>query len=157
MSGRIEHPFVPGARVAIEVDRSNYTPIGYKEAFVDKVFKTGRFTLRDSKQQWRPYEPAHYQPHWYASQTGDHGWRGGGRLRIWDEGADAEITYAIATHRRYQQFTELKAQIVCLRFSPELVTDEVIDWMRCVVLAVKPIKNADPPPNDPHPPQAEER
>jgi hypothetical protein len=135
----IPSPFVPGARVAIEVDGGYHAPTGYKEAFVDKAFKTGRFTLRDSKQQWRPYEPSHWQPCWKASETGDHGWRSGGRLRIWDDAANAEIREAIATRRRFEKFTALKTDLDRLRFSSELVTDQVIDWMQCVVLAVKPV------------------
>jgi hypothetical protein len=86
-----ESPFVAGARVAIEVEGGYHAPTGYKEAFVDKAFKTGRFTLRGSAQQWRPYEPAGYTPYWNASQTGNHGYRMGGRLRIWDDAANTEM------------------------------------------------------------------
>lgn len=136
-------PFIPGARVAIEVDRSHYNPVGYKEAFVDKAFKNGRFTLRDSKQQWRSYDPSHWQKHWTASETGDHGWRGGGRLRIWDDAANAEILATISIHRRWKRFTVLKTEIDRLRFDSDLVTDQVIDWMQLVVLAVKPIPKSD--------------
>lgn len=132
------NPFLPGARVAIEVDGGYHAPTGYKEAFVDKAFKNGRFTLRDSKQQWRPYEPAGYTQYWHAGETGDHGYRSGDRLRIWDDAADAEIVEANATRRRHDRFTDLQREIDRLRFSSELVTDEVISHMQAVVLAVKP-------------------
>lgn len=133
-----DSPFQPGARVAIEVDGGYHAPTGYKEAFVDKAFKTGRFTLLGSKQQWRPYEPVgHWTPYWHANETGDSYRRG--RLRIWDDAADAEIREANATRHRYDRFTALKTEIDRLRFSSELVSDQVVDWMQLVVNAVKPV------------------
>lgn len=131
-------PFVPGARVAIEVDGGYHAPTGYKEAFVDKTFKTGRFTLLYSKQQWRPYEPtSNWTPYWRASETGESYRRN--RLRIWDDAADAEIVEAIATRRRFEKFSALKTEIDRLRFDGERVTDEVLAWMKETVDAVKSV------------------
>jgi hypothetical protein len=112
--------------------------MGYREAFVDKVFKTERFTLRDSKQQWRPHGPGGFEKYWHASQTGDHGYSVRVGLRIWNDAADDEIRAAIATRHRYDRFTTLQSNIERLRFS-SLVTDDVINWMSNVVLATKPI------------------
>lgn len=128
-------PFIAGARVAVHVGGGYYAPLSYKEAFVERVFKNGRFLLRDSKQQWRPHEPAHYAKYWRAGETGN----GRDQLRIWDDAADAEITAAIAKAARYQKFTKLKREIENARFSAELVTDEVLDQFQIVVLAVTPI------------------
>lgn len=137
-----DSPFIPGAKVAIRIDGGYGQPIGYREAVVDKCYKTGRFTLVGSVQQWRPNGPGRgYADYWHASETGDHGWRGGGYLRIWDAEGDADIKAAILNRQRYDKFTKLKGEIERLRYSSELVTDEVLDWMQMVVLAVKPIKD----------------
>jgi hypothetical protein len=138
-----ESPFSPGARVAIQVDGGYYGPTGYKEQFVDKVFKTGRFTLRESNQQWRPQAPSSYQPHWTAAQTGDQGYSRRPSLRIWDDEANHEIIDAIALRNRFEKFKRLRSQLDVLQFS-SLVTDEVIDWMQCVVLAIKPTPEEKP-------------
>lgn len=67
-----KHLFVPGARVAIRDKHGD----GYREAFVDKVYKNGNFTLRS--QQWRPWRPgAHDDGRWCAHETGERGWNGG--------------------------------------------------------------------------------
>lgn len=129
------NPFVPGARVAIEVGGGYSSPMSYKEAFVEKAFKNGRFILRDSNQQWRPQGPGGYNKYWHASETG----YGRGRLRIWDEVANAEIIAANATLNRYQKFKKLQREIESAHFSVELVTDEVLDQFQIVVLALKPI------------------
>lgn len=86
-----DHPFKPGTRVAVSEGR--YTG-GYREAFVDKVYKTGRFTLvgdPDRKQWtarlWGLCGPK--TPTWEAWGSGY-----SGSLKIWDETTDAEITAA---------------------------------------------------------------
>lgn len=127
-------PFVPGARVAIEVGGGYSAPMSYKEAFVEKAFKNGRFTLLNSSQQWRPSGPGHYDKYWIASETG----HGRDRLRIWDDAADAEILAANAKLERYQKFTKLKREIEYTPFVADLVTDEVLDQFQIVILAIKP-------------------
>lgn len=129
-----ESPFVAGVRVAIEVGGGYSAPMSYKEAFVEKAFKNGRFTLLGSKQQWRPHSPGGYDKYWRASETG----YGRDRLRIWDGSADAEIIAANAKLERYQKFQKLKREIEYARFT-ELVTDEILDQFQIVVLAFKPI------------------
>lgn len=132
------NPFVPGARVAIYIG-DRYTAHGYREDFVHKVGKSGRFTLRsDPKQQWRPSKPYNSKMFWSANQTGDHGWNGGATLRIWDASSDAEITFTIARRRRFEKFDKLKTSLALIFFS-DLVTDELLDQFEIVVLGIKPI------------------
>ena len=134
-----DSPFKSGTRVAISIG-DRYTAYGYKEDFVEKVHKTGRFTLKsDPKQQWSPSQPwGESQRYWTASQTGDHGWRGGGHLRIWDDAGDADIRAKINNHLLYHRFAKLQTEFHKLRFS-DLVTNEVLDQLEIVVLAIKPI------------------
>lgn len=133
-----QSPFVPGARVAIYTG-DRYTARGYREDFVHKVGKSGRFTLRsDPKQQWRPFGPFNSKMFWSADQTGDHGWNGGGTLRIWDASSDVEITTTIARRGRFEKFDKLKTSLARISFS-DLVTDELLDQFEIVVLGIKPI------------------
>ena len=133
-----DSPFKPGSRVAITVG-DRYTAYGYKEDFVEKVHKTGRFTLKSNpKQQWSPSSPFSSRSYWTANQTGDHGWSGGRHLRIWDDAGDADIREKIDIHRRYHRFAKLQQEFSRQRFS-DLVTNEVLDQLEIVVLAIKPI------------------
>lgn len=132
-------PFVPGARVAVQTERGYYSPIGYREDFVARLHKTGRFTLRsDPAQQWSPSRPFSGCRYWSATQTGDRGWSYRGALRIWDEDADSDIKAEIANRARYDKFSKLQESLRNQKFS-ELVTDDVLDNLEMVVLAVKPI------------------
>lgn len=86
-----DHPFRPGTRVAVSEGR--YTG-GYREAFVDKVYKTGRFTLvgDPARKQWTARMRAPYGGGvavWAAYDSGHFG-----ALKIWDETTDAEIAAA---------------------------------------------------------------
>lgn len=84
-------PFVPGARVAIEC---RWSTKNFTEGFIDRVYKTGNFTLRGSSQQWRPWRR---QGDWRARQTGaDRRFSNPQNLRIWNDATNAEITGAIA-------------------------------------------------------------
>ena len=131
-------PFIAGARVAIRIG-DRYNKYGYREDFVEKVHKTGRFTLKsNARQQWAPHSPFSINPYWTANQTGDHGWSGGGILRIWDDANDVEITTTINTYRRYHKFQKLYNELHRQTFS-DLVTDEVVDQLQIVVLAINPI------------------
>jgi hypothetical protein len=128
-----QSPFVPGARVAIPVGNP-YSVLSYEEDFVYKVHKSGRFTLKGSPtRQWKPFGST-------AIATGDFGWSSPRpTLRIWDDASNAEIMEAIRRSRRYHKFKELRDQLSQVQFS-DLVTDEVLDQLQIVVLAVKPIK-----------------
>ena len=106
-----DNPFVPGVRVAIESNAGFGTPTGYKQAFVDKVYKTGRFTLQGSTQQWLPHSPGGSTSYWSASQTGPRGYSGRDKLRIWDDANNAEICEAIQICTRCFRFRDLRAKI----------------------------------------------
>jgi hypothetical protein len=133
-----QSPFVPGARVAVYIG-DRWTERGYREDFVEKTHRTGRFTLRSNpKQQWSPTKPSGYQNYWSANETGDHGWNGGGTLRIWDDAGDSEIMEANNKFARFNKFRKLKDEMHRIQFS-DLVTDELMDQFEIVVLGMKPI------------------
>lgn len=114
-------PFVPGARVAIR-----YGYYGeWREAFVDKVYKTGRFTLRGSSQQWRPTD------HGRAIQTGAKG-DGRGEARIWSPEIDAAIDNAA----RRRRLGVLRDRIARARV--ESFTDAMLDAIEAALPKVSP-------------------
>jgi hypothetical protein len=123
MTDTAASPFIPGARVAI----SNRFRDGYTEQFVDKVHKSGRFTLRGSAQQWRPWQTC---DGWHATQTGE-GWTRD-RARIWDETTDAEISESNAAAKR-------KARAINLRRRFDSVPpDKFTETMLAAIEAVLP-------------------
>lgn len=79
-----EHDFKPGTRVAVN---SRWSDGDLYEGFVDKLYKSGRFTLRGSAQQWKAYRD-NGEP-WQAMETGSGRHRR--TLRIWTDETDAEI------------------------------------------------------------------
>lgn len=120
----LEHPFKPGTRVAIRLSRYD----DYREGFVSKVYKTGRFTVGDSPQQWRPYcsrdwngSPSDVK--WSANQTGNHWSRA--VLKLWDESTDAEIQENIATGKLRNRWAALRARLE--RLTESDVTDAMLD------------------------------
>jgi hypothetical protein len=115
-----DSPFVPGARVAIRYGHSD----NYTESFVDKVYKTGRFTLRGApKQQWRPSTWRDFgddaKTTWVAYKTNDRWSRS--MLKIWDATTDTEISAALAAQARLERFDKVRTKIGRLRTSE--VTD----------------------------------
>ncbi len=122
-----DNPFVSGARVA----RSTRYQDGYTEQFVDKVHKSGRFTLRGSKQQWRPYRYGNMASvDWRATQTGE-GWTRDS-LRIWDVSTDVEINAEISAASRKRRASALR-----LRFE-RVPLDQFSDPMLDAIEAVLP-------------------
>lgn len=105
-------PFKSGARCALR-HGENYT-----EVFVDRVHKSGNFTLRDrGSQQWRPFSSGWSgEARWSAHETGNHGW-GGSRTSLvpWDATTDAEITAAVAEQRLTNRLYEVKKRVERLR------------------------------------------
>jgi len=130
------NPFVPGAKVAIQVQSGWRGPIGFRAGVVAKVLKSGNFTLEGSPQQWRPYPPSSgWEKWWRAGATGSCS----DTLRIWDETTAADITQKNAVALRYVRFSEAKRVIERNEFS-ELVTDDVVEKMEAVAAAIKPRK-----------------
>lgn len=132
-----ESPFVPGARVAIIGD-NGWRRLRYREGFVDKVYKTGRFTLRGSSQQWRPWKPSNSvlgSDYWTATATGDRGFGDHGRLRIWDAAADAEISAVIAEGERERRIKDIARRFE--RLDPSKIDEAALDVIEAA-LAGKP-------------------
>ncbi|HEX4112723.1 MAG TPA: hypothetical protein VH020_09330 [Stellaceae bacterium] len=127
MSG--ENPFVAGARVAIFSDSYYGRPPEYKEGFVDKVHKTGRFTLRGSPQQWRPSETT--PPRAYMT-SGNTSWSvSRPALIIWDDSTDNQIQAALATHRRRDRMVEIRRRLEGLK--DDQVTDAMLDQIEAAL------------------------
>lgn len=117
-------PFVAGARVAVE---SRYAG-GYREAFVDRVYKNGNFTLKgdDSRQQWRPNSWREYGTdniRHSAHQTGRGSWSTGS-LEIWDAETDAKIGAGVALQKRRVRLAAVARVVAGLR--AEDITDEML-------------------------------
>lgn len=108
-------PFVPGARVA--VDNGYQT----REAFVDKVYKNGNFTLRGdgARQQWRPWSNNQR-----AFRTGDNHWDRD-VVTLWTDATDAALSARIAECLRQTRLRKLQQQFDRLRVGD--VTDGMLD------------------------------
>ncbi len=107
-----DSPFKPGARVAVRIAYSD----AYIEQFVDRAYKTGNFTLKGSKQQWRPSYSKDFQTgriRWSAYETGS----GFGRrvLVLWDAHTDAELSEKIAATKRHDRWITLRQQFDRIR------------------------------------------
>jgi hypothetical protein len=100
-----EHPFVPGARVAVSIRFSDEV----RESFVDKVYKSGNFTLRGSNQQWRPWCSDWSDKRWHATATGS-GWDRGS-LQLWDETTDAEISARVAATNLKNRWRAIRQKV----------------------------------------------
>jgi hypothetical protein len=115
-----EHPFRPGARVAVSERYSDEV----SEAFVEKVYKTGNFTLRGSKKQWRPWQ---YNwgdtSRWSATETGS-GWSRG-RLDLWDETTDAELSAKIAEKHLKTRWREIKGKLDAVKHPTPTLCDAI--------------------------------
>lgn len=115
-----ESPFIPGARVAV----SERWGDGVTEAFVDKTYKGGNFTLRGSKQQWRPWKSTWSSgPRWSATETGSSYNRG--RLDIWDAAADKEITERIEAHKAKIRWRKLISKVEAVQDPTAALCDAV--------------------------------
>lgn len=131
MTDEFTSPFVPGSRVAVQ---SGYTN-DWREDFVDKVYKTGRFTLRSDQSkppsQWRPNSYRSFSANgekerplrWTAHKTGERWNRS--HLKLWDDEADKEISEAIAETGRKTRWRRLNEKLNKLRGGE--ITDAFLD------------------------------
>lgn len=107
-----DHPFQPGTRVAIR----SYA--GYREAFVEKVYKNGNFTLRGaSKQQWRASSSAGYGDRsirWTACKTGPYSYDRDIVL-LWNEETEREIQEAKSLKNRRDRLHVVQSKVEKLR------------------------------------------
>lgn len=135
MSDKFASPFVTGARVAVQ---SRYND-NVTEGFVDKVYKTGKFTLRGDTskppQQWRPSYHRGYggtdKIIHDARETG--GGYGRRTLKIWDADTDSEIQERIAATKRRARLLEVRARVDDLREGE--VTDVMLDAIEAALPA----------------------
>lgn len=127
MSAEEQSPFVPGARVAVH-DR--YAD-GYTPGKVAKVYKTGKFILEGSTQQWKPYRHGWGDGTraWCATETGD-SWRHGS-LKIWDASTDAEIRTALADKARKDRWYALRKRVEAMHH--DNVTDAMCDALEALL------------------------
>ena len=97
---------------------------GVTEAFVDKVYKNGRFTLRGSKQQWRPWSHAWSDTtRWSATETGS-GWSRQ-RLDLWDETTDKELSELLEAERTKTRWRDLQAKVHDIRHPTAALCDAI--------------------------------
>ena len=96
----VKSPFVAGARVAVRYGYNSE----WREDFVDKVYKTGRFTLRGSKKQWRPYRDG------TAGMAGDRRWSSA-EARIWNAEIESEIRAATDLSNRRRRLYAIQDRI----------------------------------------------
>ncbi|MET4289210.1 hypothetical protein [Bradyrhizobium sp. LA6.12] len=102
---KTEHPFAPGARVAVS---EKYTD-NVAENFVDKVYKSGNFTLRGSKQQWSPWQSTWSDKRWSAMETGSGFHRR--RLDLWDDATDQELKEKIEAQNVKKRWRDIRSKI----------------------------------------------
>lgn len=114
-----QHPFVPGARVAVRERYGN----DITEGFVDKAYKSGRFTLRGSSQQWRPWQTHLGDRTWSATETGS-GW-GRRSLDIWDESTHTEICAQIDAKRARNRWGNIRRKIEGVRDPTNALCDAI--------------------------------
>jgi hypothetical protein len=133
----LNHPFQPGAKVAVIVQNGWREPHGYRFAVVAKVLKSGRFTLEGSPQQYRPYGPSGFEKYWHGVATGE----SNARLRILDAASEPEIAAQNAKADRARRFANACHALDREPFS-ELVTDEVVAHLEAAVSIIKPKKVA---------------
>src|SRR5882672_11996887 len=114
-----DSPFKPGARVAIQKRHGE----GYTEAFVEKSYKNGNFTLKGSIQQWKPSAPWGTQP-WRAHRTGRDIWDRS-YLMHWNEQTDAEIAAATNLAKRRIRKDKLLSRLG--HMDPDILTDTMLD------------------------------
>ena len=121
----IDHPFTPGLKVAL-VHRPRYGgEVSYRPAMVAKVYKTGKFTLEGSNQQYRPEQ---WRGKWTAYETGS--------ARILQvELITPELEAEAALSARRGSFRAMQRQIEEAK-CPDHPSDELLALMRRVVAAL---------------------
>lgn len=138
---KTDHPFQPGVRVAIR-EPHGFDAYQYIECFVEKTYKTGRFTLKGGNgQQWRPNEQWDGDgepPRWIADVAGPRSW---GRMFLWDDRTDAEIRANNDRITRGKRFMTLQNQIARMRFNDSVTTD-MLDKLEAALRTEEEVKHA---------------
>lgn len=122
-------PFVVGARMAVRDNRDG----PWREAFVAKVYKNGRFVLRDSVQQWRPFNCHNYGSDaliWHARKAGQSAWDTSALL-IWDDTTAAQIAEENGAYSRRNRWAALMQRLRFMRAAD--ATDEMLDQIEAAL------------------------
>lgn len=113
-----DHPFVPGAKVAMRLN--NRWGASEWQAFeVEKVFKNGRFTIKDRDGQWNAYPPSEHsfgEKHWHAHRAGASRYNDG-TIFIWDDGSDAMIKAGYAELDRERRLKLIQRRVERLKYT----------------------------------------
>lgn len=123
MSENEQHPFQPGTRVAIRTSRYGNGEPSYREAFVDRVYKNGRFLLRGSPQQWKASH-SYMRDQWQADRTGESRWDRDSVI-LWDEKNGAEIEAARAREKLWNRARKIQDRVE--RWKREDVTESMVN------------------------------
>lgn len=113
-----EHPFVPGAKVAMRLG-NRWGASEWQEFEVEKLFKNGRFTLKDRDGQWNAYPPSTNEwgdKHWHAHRAGTSRYNDG-TVFIWNEDSDAMIKAGFAELDRERRFKQIQRRFERLRYT----------------------------------------
>ena len=107
-----DHPFKPGTRVAIQ-SRGRWDGLCiYTEAFVEKVHKTGHFTLEGSPQRYRARQDWHDRKRWEAHSTAQLDFS---TILLWDEQTDKEVREARTARMVENKLMEIQDRVKALR------------------------------------------
>lgn len=143
MTDKTDHPFQPGVRVALR--QGHEEPFyAYSEHFVEKAHKTGRFTLKGSREQWRPT-----RVHRWTDEPARHCAFPAGRhflhrpvIFLWDDETDAEIRKGVDAGQRRQRFIAVQNQIERMRFGDSVTTDMLDKLEAALASTAKPENGA---------------
>lgn len=128
MDDKTNHPFQPGARVAID------TGCKWREGRVDKAYKNGCFTLVGASQQWRPYHWCH-DDSWHANATGPQNVWSRARLHLWDATTDADIKAIFDNQARVMRCSQLITRIHKLK--DDEITNAMLDQIEAALPATE--------------------
>ncbi len=131
-----DHPFVPGAKVAMRLG-NRWGASEWQPHEVEKVFKTGRFTLKEREGQWNAYPPSHNgygEKYWHAHRAGASRYNDG-EVIIWNEETDQMIRDGFAELKREQRLSALQRRFERLKYTD--VTDAALDAIEAE-MAVSP-------------------
>lgn len=121
-----EHPFVPGAKVAMRLG-NRWGASEWQSYEVEKLFKTGRFTLKDRDGQWNACPPSQNdfgEKYWRAHRAGTSRYNDG-EVIIWNEDTDQMIREGFLELQREQRLKTLQRRFERLKYTE--VTHTALD------------------------------
>jgi hypothetical protein len=134
MTKTINHPFQPGARVAV----CTHIDAPYHEAHVERTCANGNFILVGSKQQYRASSSmlrSDSSVRWYAKKTGQDVLGDRTVVKLWDAAAEAEIASINAELSRRARLRHVQRCIEKLTITD--ATEDVLDALETLLLSKK--------------------